>query len=79
MVWGGTTYAMPSYQRVNFSKQFQQNALHLTEKNFVTDRLRLFKEMLGNGYKPVIQREPLADDSPEMQLIARMDYKSNPW
>lgn len=79
MVWGGVTYAMPAYKRVNFSKQFQQNALHLKEKNFVTDRLRLFKEMLHNGYTPVIRRETLADDSPEMQLIQRMELKSNTW
>ncbi len=79
MLWGGTTYAIPAYQRATFSQEFQRNALHIKEKNFVTDRLRLFKEMLHNGYTPVIERKNLSEDSPEMQLIKRMDLKSNPW
>lgn len=79
LLWQGTTYAMPAYKRVGFSQEFQKNALHLNEPNFVTDRMRLFKEMLHNGYVPVIERSPLADDSPEMQLIKRMEHRVKHW
>jgi len=79
MLWGGTTYAMPAFERVAFSKEFQKNALHLKEPNFVSDRMRLFKEMLHNGYIPVIRREDLSAESPEMKLIERMPLKSNAW
>lgn len=79
MLWGGTTYAIPAYQRVAFSEEFQKHALHLNEPNFVTDRMRLFKEIYQNGYIPVIKREEFAEDSPEKQLIERMEQQSNPW
>lgn len=79
MLWGGTTYALPAFERVAFSEEFQKNALHLKEPNFVSDRMKLFKEMLNNGYTPVIKREPLADSSPEMKLMKRMKPRSNDW
>ena len=79
MLWGGTTYAIPSYKRVSFSEEFQKGALHLKEPNFVTDRMRLFKEMLNNGYTPVIKRETLAKNSPEQKLINRMEERTKSW
>jgi len=78
-LWGGATYAMPAFKRLAFSKEHKKHALHEKEPNFVSDRMRLFKEMLHNGYTPVIRREEFLDDSPEMQLIRRMDLKSNRW
>jgi len=79
MVWGGTTYAIPAFKRVAFSEEFQKNALHIKEPNFVSDRMRLFKEMLNNGYTPVIQRESFDENSPEMKLIQRMEERSKNW
>jgi glycosyltransferase involved in cell wall biosynthesis len=79
MLWGGTTYAIPAYKRVGFSEEFQKGALHIKEPNFVTDRMRLFKEMFNNGYIPAIKREQLAKDSPEQKLINRMQERSNNW
>jgi glycosyltransferase involved in cell wall biosynthesis len=79
MLWKGTTYALPAFKRVGFSEEFQKNALHLKEPNFVSDRMNLFKEMLNNGYTPVIKREQLADNSPEMTLMKRVQQRSNKW
>lgn len=79
LLWSGTTYAIPAYKRIAFSQEFQKNALHLNEPNFVSDRMRLFKEILHHGYVPVIKREPLAKNSPEQQLINRMETRTKPW
>lgn len=79
MLWGGTTYAIPAYKRVGFSEEFQKNALHIKEPNFISDRLRLFKEMLNSGYTPVIKRESLDKNSPEMKLIQRMEERHKNW
>jgi len=79
MLWGGTTYAIPAFNRVGFSEEFQKGALHIKEPNFVSDRLRLFKEMLNNGYTPVIKRQQLDEMSPEMKLINRMEERSKHW
>lgn len=79
LLWGGTTYAIPAYKRIGFSEEFQKNALHIKEPNFISDRMKLFKEIINTGYIPVIQREQLADDSPEMQLIQRMSPRQNVW
>lgn len=79
MLWNGTTYALPAFKRAGFSEEFQKHALHIKEPNFVSDRMKLFKEMLDNGYTPVIKREQLADHSPEMNLIKRMEQRSNKW
>lgn len=78
-LWGGTTYAMPMYKRAAFSEQFKKNALHINRPNFISDRMLLLKDMYSNGYIPVLKRESLADDSPEMKLKHRMEHRSNPW
>ena len=79
MLWGGTTYAIPAFKRVGFSEEFQKGALHINEPNFVSDRMRLFKEMLNKGYTPVIKRQQLDENSPEMKLIKRMEERSKNW
>ena len=79
MLWGGTTYAMPMYQRVAFSPEHKKHALHETVPNFVTDRYRLYKEMFNQGYQPVITRGQLAPDSPETKLIQRREATINRW
>lgn len=76
---GGTTYAIPSYMRVKFSKDFHKEALHLKEENFLSQRMQIFKQMLQSGYQPVITREPLSDTSPEMQLLNRVEPREVAW
>lgn len=78
MLWHGTTYAMPMHGRVEFHPEFQKNALHV-RPNFYPEITRLYKLMLRNGYKPLITRESLADDSPEMKLIRRAEPTVYPW
>ena len=43
------------------------------------ERHRLYKLMLENGYKPLITRETLAENSPEMKLIRRAEPTVYPW
>lgn len=78
MLWNGTTYAMPIYGRADFHPDYKKNALHELP-DFYPQRLKRYKEMLQNGYQPVITREPLADDSPEMQLIRTLEPKVRKW
>jgi len=78
LLWNGITYAMPMYGRVDFHRDFQKNALH-HKPNFYASRLAMYKQMLNDGYKPVITREPLADDSPEMLLIRQQEPKVRGW
>ena len=78
MLWNGTTYAMPMYGRVEFHPQFQTNALHV-RPNFYPDINKLYKLVLRNGYKPLITRESLAEDSPEMKLIRSAAPIVQPW
>lgn len=68
MAPGGTTYAMPMYRRARFHPEWETYALH-PRPNAYIERSQLFKAMLQAGYKPLITRAPLADDSPEMKLI----------
>jgi len=74
MLWGGTTYAMPMYRRARFHPEWEKYALHQRPKAYI-ERGQLYKAMLQAGYKPLITREPLAEDSPEMKLINRAE----PW
>ncbi len=78
LLWNGATYAMPMYGRADFHPDFQKNALH-HKPNFYPNRLAMYKQMLHDGYKPVITREPLADDSPEMLLIRQQEPKARSW
>ena len=73
-----TKYAMPMYGRVDFHPEHKKNALHMNPR-FYADRLRRYKHMLQNGYKPVIARELLADDSPEMRLFRQQVPKVRSW
>lgn len=78
LLWNGATYAMPMYGRVDFHREFQNNALH-HNPGFYPSRLAMYKRMLNDGYKPVITREAYADDSPEMRLIRRQAPKVRSW
>jgi len=78
LLWNGTTYAMPMFGRVDFHREFQKNALH-RKPDFYPSRLAMYKQMLNHGYKPVITREPYADDSPETLLIRQQEPKVRGW
>jgi hypothetical protein len=78
MLWKGDTYAMPMYGRVAFHDEYTKNALHIRPSAYST-RGKLYKSMLQDGYKPLITREALADDSPEMKLIKRAEPTVYPW
>lgn len=78
MLRGGTTYAMPMHGRADFGRQHKLRALH-ERPEFMSNRFRLFKDMLHNGYEPVIARAKLAVDSPEMQLIRDQEPTTHEW
>ena len=78
MLWGGAVYAMPMHGRADFGRQHKLRALH-ERPEFMSNRFRLFKDMLHNGYEPVIARAKLAVDSPEMQLIRDQEPTTHEW
>ncbi len=78
MLWGGTTYAIPMYGRAKFHPEWAKSALHLRPKAY-TKRGELYKAMLQTGYKPLITRETLAEESPEMKLINNVEPLVRPW
>ena len=78
MIWKGITYAMPLFGRAEFHAEHKLFALH-ERPNYLNNRFQFYKESLRNGYKPVVSREPLSDDSPEMQLIRGIESTVRSW
>ena len=78
LLWNGTTFAMPMYGRVQFHPEYTKNALHIHPDTY-PDRGKIYKSMLHDGYKPLITRETLAEDSPEMKLIRRAEPTVYAW
>ena len=80
MLWNGTTYAMPMHGRVEFHREFHDERDARDAQTSILDAPHdCYKLMLRNGYKPLITRESLAEDSPEMKLIKRAEPTVYPW
>ena len=78
LLWNGTAYFMPSYERVKEHPQSEKNPQHL-RPGAKSRRTRMYKLMLRQGYKPLITRGHLAEDSPEMKFIRSADERIDPW
>ena len=69
---------MPMYRRARFHSECEKHALHQQPKAYIR-RSQFYKAMLQAGYKALITRAPLTDESPEMKLINSADPWILPW